>query len=119
MKAITRFLLSPFKGLLGIGYGKCYCCEFPWNMVEPHSIDIVEGGGCFATCCDCWKNKSDEEIIEAYNKCYDAWNYGDKYNAPLTVEEIGFTRYQMLYSLKKALAERNKDRASTDNKTQM
>ena len=106
MNKITRFILSPIKHILGVGYGQCECCGFHWNTVENHTIQVTEVLGCFATCQDCWENKSDEEIIDAYNRLYDSWRLGDIYNKPLTVEQIGFTRDQMLSSLKKALEER-------------
>lgn len=107
MKSITRLLLSPLKNILGVGYGTCGCCGFHWNMVEPHTINITNDVGCFATCCDCWKNKSDEEIISAYNKMYDSWLLGDSHNESLTTEQIGFTREQMLSTLKKELLQKN------------
>ena len=106
MKKLSKFLLSPVKHIIGLGYGSCKCCGFHWNMVEPHSINVADGVGCFATCEDCWKNKSDEEIISAYNKMYDSWLLGDSHNESLTTEQIGFTREQMLSALKKELLQK-------------
>ena len=112
MNKIVKFLLSPFKHILGLGYGSCKCCGFHWNMVEGYSIQITEHRGCFAICEDCWRSKSDKEIIDAYNKAYDSWLDGDKYNEPLSVKQIGFTRKQMLSSLNKALALRIRKKQS-------
>ena len=107
MNKIRRFLLSPFKHIIDLGYGKCECCGFHWNTVDQHRIMIIDGRlGCFATCEDCWNNKSDEKIIAAYNKLYESWLCGDKYNKPFTIEQIGFTRAEMLAALDKELKKR-------------
>ena len=106
MKSITRLLLSPLKNILGVGYGTCGCCGFHWNMVEPHTIYITNEAGCFATCCDCWERKTDSEIMKAYENLYDSWLSGDKFNPPLAKEQIGFTKEQMMTTVKQQLKKR-------------
>lgn len=114
MKALTKHILNPFKDLLGIGYGYCRCCGFHWNMVKPYHLRITEWTGCFATCCDCWENKNDSEIIMAFDRQYDSWLAGDSHNPPLTVEQIGFTREQMLHALKEELRKRKHNNGRED-----
>lgn len=102
MNTITRIILYPFKDLIGLGYSECNCCGFPWNLVKPHCIEIQDGRGASPVCEDCWNKRSIGEIRDAFNKCYDSWQHGDLYNAPLTSIEIGFTREEMLSALAKA-----------------
>lgn len=102
MKKLSRILLSPVKHIIGFGYGSCKCCGFHWNMVKSHITMVDEGVGCFATCEDCWENKNEEEIKDAYNKMYDSWLNS------LTAAQIGFTRKQMITALNKELLQKKK-----------
>lgn len=106
MNKILKTILKPLFPIIGLGYSKCHICGAPWNLVDGHAVMIDEGRGCFAICEDCWKEKSDYEIVQAYMKLYDEWENGDEYNRPLTVEQIGFTREALREAVLNALRER-------------
>lgn len=103
-----RMIMYPFRHLIGKGYSHCGCCGFPWNRVPTHNIWITKEWGMIPICENCWKTKSDKQIIKACNKLYDSWLSGDKLNKPIPQEEMHYTREQMLDAVDEALKERNK-----------
>ena len=112
-----RFILSPFKSILGTGYGHCWCCGFTWNLVDGHSTKVTDIYGMFPVCVDCWDSKSDEEIIKAYNDLYDAWlsGYGNGYTKTKTEADLNFTRQQMMEALMKDLHNRHNNHSTTQD----
>ena len=106
MNKLLRAALFPFKNVIGIGFSKCKCCGFPWNMVEEHSVRVKDHIGCFAVCEDCWRNKSKEDILKAHHKMYNEWLFGNSQNMPLTIEEIGFSKIDMMKAVESELEKR-------------
>lgn len=82
--AFGRFIAAVMRTLAGGGWGTCYCCKWPWRLIEKHITYYEQNRGCFPLCQHCWKKLSeDQHPIEAvnnllpfYNQLADDWRRG-------------------------------------------
>lgn len=56
------------------GYGTCLRCGWPWNLVENHGTEYMEGSGCFPLCEDCWTELGDPDArLPYYRELWELW----------------------------------------------
>ena len=76
-------LFRPLLNLIGLlnGYGSCHVCgdSWWWKKTMDHTIWYTKNTGAAHICAECWKNASDEQIIDATikldeeRKQYSSW----------------------------------------------
>lgn len=62
----ARYTTSP-------GFGWCYRCLMPWNLVESHVTHYGVGHGCFPLCDWCWPQLTPEERLPYYEELVAGW----------------------------------------------
>ena len=84
MKRLIQKIIYHYKlHYQSIGYGRCYRCNLPWNIVGGHctryfSTTWNHEGGCFPLCEKCWSELTPHERLPYYKKLYDDWNDPDE-----------------------------------------
>lgn len=66
--------LSPqLAECVSMGYGKCYRCRTPWNIVDYHVTKYTMSSGCFPLCVKCWAGLSPHERLPFYRRLIEHW----------------------------------------------
>ena len=72
---VTNRVVRFFRNLWGKfrGYSDCLICGDRWNWKKSYTVWYYSGVGGFATCEECWKTCSEEEIIDAFTRLGGSW----------------------------------------------
>lgn len=59
------------------GYGCCYRCHTPWNLVDYHVTEFSDSRGCFPLCVKCFADLDPQQRLPFYRQLIKHWHRDD------------------------------------------